>query len=180
MYIIVNFAKNKIVDILLINIACGLFSFLIFPTAFEMYFHIDFTTKRLNFSIYTFKFIKLIGGYITFNSGILAIHVSDKKAFVFQPFKSKSTIIFRGLDQIYLYELKVAECIDFDVKELFILSIYKTLLSMAYPIIQENNNLTFQNVSIIGGKPFVFIKAKLAINILTIIIILIKSKKVGR
>lgn len=179
MHIFENFAKNITVDFLIINIACGLFSFLIFPTAFEVYFHLDFTSKRLNFGIYTFKFLKLLSGYITFKNGLIAIHISEKKAIVIKPLESRQTYILRGLEQVYLYELKIAESIDFKPEQLFMLSIYKSLLSYCYPVISSNDNLNFQNVSIIGGKPFVFIKAKFAINVLAIIVILIKSKKVG-
>lgn len=62
-----------------------LLSIVFFPFLIEGSFHYDMNRKKYAFAVKIFR-IKLIGGYFTVYPGGFAMHVSDKKVFLF-PFQ---------------------------------------------------------------------------------------------
>ena len=55
---------------------------LFLPIYIKAVAHYDMNRKKFCFSIYLFSFIKIVGGYIATYNGGMAIHVSDRKAFL--------------------------------------------------------------------------------------------------
>jgi len=53
--------------------------FLFLPITFETDIHYDLNRKKLAFSVFIYKFFKVIGGYCTVYSGGIAIHRSSQK-----------------------------------------------------------------------------------------------------
>ena len=59
---------------------------LFFPIVLEGDAHCDVNRKKLGFAVYLYKFLKVVGGYVDTYTGGIAIHVSEKKAFLI-PYK---------------------------------------------------------------------------------------------
>ena len=57
---------------------------LFFPVYLQVNTHFDLNKKRLVFSLYAYRKIKIIGGYIKTYSGGIALHISDKKAILIE------------------------------------------------------------------------------------------------
>ena len=55
---------------------------LFFPIYLEVNLHFDMNRRKLTFSIYGYKLIKIIGGYIATYTGGLAAHISKTKAVI--------------------------------------------------------------------------------------------------
>ena len=64
-----------------ITIIC-LLILLFFPIFLETDAHYDVNRRKFAFSVFLYKWIKLIGGYIATYQGGLALHISEKKAIV--------------------------------------------------------------------------------------------------
>lgn len=60
--------------------ALGLATLLFFPFVLETDVYYDMNKRKLGFSLYLFKFVKIIGGYIGTYAGGIAWHVSQKRA----------------------------------------------------------------------------------------------------
>ena len=50
------------------------------PILFQTNLHIDLTRQKCAFSLYLYKKIRLLGGYVTTYPGGIALHLSQKKA----------------------------------------------------------------------------------------------------
>ena len=59
---------------------------LFFPIYLETDAHYDLNRRKLGFAVYFYKKIPLVGGYVTTYKGGIAVHVSQKKAFLI-PYK---------------------------------------------------------------------------------------------
>ncbi len=59
---------------------------LFFPIVLEGDAHCDVNRKKLGFAVYLYKFLKIVGGYVDTYTGGIAVHVSEKKAFLI-PYK---------------------------------------------------------------------------------------------
>lgn len=55
---------------------------LFFPVVIQTDFYYDIREKKAGFSVYIYKLFKILGGYVQTYPGGLALHVSDKKAFL--------------------------------------------------------------------------------------------------
>lgn len=62
----------------LIVISLGLVLFL--PIVVETDAHYDMNRKKFGFAVFIYKFLKIVGGYVTTYSGGFAVHISPKKA----------------------------------------------------------------------------------------------------
>ncbi len=56
---------------------------LFFPLRLSVYVYFDGESKRLSFSVYLFKIIKIVGGFIEKYGGDIIIHYSNKRARLF-------------------------------------------------------------------------------------------------
>lgn len=74
----INFGMSKLFFIPLTGLIIAVILF--FPIYLETDAHYDMNRKKFAFSIYGFKWIKLIGGYATTYKGGFALHISPKKA----------------------------------------------------------------------------------------------------
>lgn len=55
---------------------------LFLPIIASVDIHYDMNRKKFAFSLFLFKFLRVLGGYVTTYKGGIAIHVSEKKAFL--------------------------------------------------------------------------------------------------
>ncbi len=57
--------------------------FLIFPIFITFYAYFDIEEKRLNFGLYAFNKVKVLGGYFKYSDKMIILHLTNKKAYAF-------------------------------------------------------------------------------------------------
>lgn len=144
----------------------------------------DSKTGKLNFSIYLNKFFRIVGGYVTFDKLKTFVHISEKKALVFD----LSDVKFRG-------NLKHFLAIEFlQLRNSLILSLNRptnaiigsfaqVFASTLMPVLKNNKDfMEVGNSTTLweNDRNVMMTKVTACFNVLTLIIIFFRIKFKGK
>lgn len=155
---------------------------LLFPVFLSLDAYTDLTKNKLFFSVYAFRFFKVIGGYICLEKEGLAVHISRKKA-IFVPYaqmqnERKKFEITAGFQIItFKASLEIGDE-DFPTAAFFITAVLRILSGTVFPALQKGRKfMRLENGVLLrhgGNAAMLTLHLVTAFNLLTVGIALTK------
>lgn len=161
-----------------VYVVASIFLLLIFPFFISIFAFYDGGRKRLNFGVFLYGKIKLVGGYAKYKTAKIILHLSDKKAVVISPesIKFKGGInVMRGIE---LLELKNRVILEYAPESIMPATALSTLESSLFPVLaskKEFAKLRYSVELIPEASAMVFLKTEVLVNLLSLIVTVIKS-----
>ncbi len=149
--------------------------FLIFPIFITFYCYLDIEEKRLNFGLYAFNKLKVLGGYIKYQDKMIILHLTNKKAYAFylkdvKSIKSGNTI--KSLEFLDVYSRIVIS--QDKIFEFF--ALIKTFEFLDFAILRIRPRTNFQpKVVLSNGDESFTLKTVICFNFISIITIIIRK-----
>lgn len=148
------------------------------PLIFDLYVYYDKESKRLNFGLYIFNFIKVLGGFIQRQDKGIILHYKNKKAKIFNT-KDMGKVKFKlkDLSMIEVFESNLLISLPINETNLNLASCLNFTSNFIGPIIKEKKDFLDLKTNVYLGcdrQAKIYFQLKFAFNIFTLILLLIR------